>query len=778
MKKTDLCGNDWKLIYVKNKKYVTDGECSSTDELILRGYDIIDATVPGNLEIDLERAGKIDDPFYAGNHAKRDCEYLHAFYIKEFEYSGEYAAPELVFEGLDTIAEIYLNGKKVGRTDNMFIPHSFEVKSALKLGKNELAVHIRPAVIEARKYAHTANESSQRYNSESIYIRKAPHMYGWDIMPRIVSLGIWKPVYIVDKKPERITEFFIYTTKCNESEAKLRFNISCVIDNDECTDYSFRINGASGESEFSYECLLYHTSYDGVISVSAPKLWWPRFRGEQNLYCVTVTLLYRGEVIDTYNTTLGIRTVELIRTSYIDGDGNGEFCYKVNGKRIFLMGTNWVPVDALHSRDAERIPAILPLLTDINCNVIRIWGGNVYENDMLYDFCDREGILIWQDFCMGCGIYPQDSEFASRLATEIESVVKRLRHHPSLLVWAGDNENDIAIFWNHRMPRDPNGNTITRELIPRILRMHDFTRPYLPSSPYIDEAAYKSGMKPTEDHLWGPRDYFKGNFYKNSVCCFASETGYHACNSPDSVKRFIPEAYLWTAENSETWQGIDNDMWRYHAASPELDSPYTYRIKLMAKQVSVLFGKSVPNTLADFAKASQISQAEAKKYFIERFRVSKWRRTGIIWWNLIDGWPQFSDAVVDYYGIKKLAYHYIKRSQNPALLAFDEPIGGEAELCAVNEFAENKTLKYTVTDLTRGEKILSGEVTALAESATRVANITVNDGEKRFLYIEWELDGKKYSNHYLTNIIDIDYKEYLSYIKKIGYDSFEGFSEL
>ena len=778
MRNLNLCGNDWKLIYVKNKNYVTEGQTNSVSELRARGYAEICAAVPGNLEIDLERAGVIEDPFYAGNHSKRDCEYYHAFYIKDFEYAGGISAPRLVFEGLDTVAEIYLNGTFVGKTENMLIEHSIDIEKYLRVGKNELVVHIRPAVIEARKYPLTSGESGQTYNLESLHLRRAPHTFGWDIMPRIVSLGIWRPVSIVGTKSERITEFYLYTTRCNEREAHLRFNLSAVIENDEVTDYAVNIRARSGESEFSFSKTLYHTSTEGDFKVRNPLLWWPRFSGEQNLYDVEVTLTYRGEVIDVYKTTVGIRTVELERTSVIDKNGEGKFCYKVNGKRVFLMGTNWVPVDALHSRDAERMPSILPMLTDINCNVIRIWGGGVYENDMLYDFCDREGILIWQDFIMGCGVYPTDDEFMGRLADEIEWVIKRLRHHPSLLVWAGDNENDIALTWHGLARRDPNGNPITRELIPRLLWRHDYTRPYLPSSPYIDEEAYATGAKPTEDHLWGPRDYFKGPFYRNSVCCFASETGYHACNSPDSVKKFIPDEYIWTSENSENWRGIDNDMWLYHSASPELKSNYTYRIRLMANQVTTLFGGSVPNTLADFAKASQISQAEAKKYFIERFRVTKWRRTGIIWWNLIDGWPQFSDAVVDYYGIRKLAYHYIKRSQNPVLLAFDEPEDGEITLCAVNEFSSDKTLKYTVTDLTAGVKVLSGETSAAAESATRVAKLPIKDGEKHFLYIEWEMDGKLYSNHYMTNIIDIDYREYLSYLERVGYDSFEGFSEV
>lgn len=777
MENIDLCGNDWKLIYVKNSDYKADGETHEADELRRRGYSEIAAEVPGNLEIDLERAGIIEDPFYAGNHAKRELEYLHAFYIKHFEYGGSLHAPRLVFSGLDTVAQIYLNGTLVGKTENMLIEHSLDIGGALREGDNELVVHIRPAVIEARRYQLTSGESAQTYNLESLHLRKAPHMFGWDIMPRIVSLGIWRPVSIVGTKDERITEFYLYTSRCNEREAQLRFNFSANISRDEVTDYAISVRGRCGESEFAFSKTLYHTSTEGDFKVSAPKLWWPRFCGEQNLYDIEVTLTYLGEVIDVYKTRTGIRTVELKRTSVIDKNGEGEFCYLVNGKRVFLMGTNWVPVDALHSRDEKRLPAILPMLTDINCNVIRIWGGNVYESDTLYDFCDREGILIWQDFIMGCGVYPTDDEFMGRLASEIEWVVKKLRHHPSILVWAGDNENDIALTWRGLAKRDPNRNPITRELIPRLLWRHDYTRPYLPSSPYIDEAAYASGGKPTEDHLWGPRDYFKGPFYRGSVCCFASETGYHACNSPESVKRFIPKDYVWTSESSRDWAGIDNDMWLYHSASPELRSNYTYRIRLMANQVTALFGESVPNTLADFAKASQISQAEAKKYFIERFRVTKWRRTGIIWWNLIDGWPQFSDAVVDYYGIKKLAYHYIKRSQNPVLLAFDEPEDGEIALVCVNGFSVDKTVKYTVADLTSGVTVLSGEAVAFAQSSTRVAKLPINDTESHFLYIEWEMDGRKYSNHYMTNIKNIDYREYLSYLEKVGYDSFEGFGE-
>ena len=168
----------------------------------------------------------------------------------------------------------------------MLIEHTLDISDALKTGENELVVHIRPAVIEARKYPLTAGEGGQTYNLEALHIRKAPHMYGWDIMPRIVSLGIWRPVSIVGTKAERITEFYCYTTKCNEKEAHLRFNLNAVIENDECMDYAVKIEGVSGESRFSYEKPLYHTSVEGDFKVASPLLWWPGFYGEQNLYSV------------------------------------------------------------------------------------------------------------------------------------------------------------------------------------------------------------------------------------------------------------------------------------------------------------------------------------------------------------------------------------------------------------------------------------------------------------------------------------------------------------
>jgi len=789
MKAMSLCGSAWSLYYVKNEKLCHDDRAfgaavTTVSELNERGYEVIPAVVPGNLELDLFRAGRIEEPFFGLNQWNRDCEYLHMFYVTEFNYGGGYESPELYFEGLDTFAEIYLNGTFLAQTDNMLIPHAIPSGGALRNGINELLIHIRPAVIEARKYPITPNDNALPYNIESLYIRKAPHMYSWDIMPRFVSGGIWRPLTLRERKAERILSDDVYLTTLSvdvgKEKAEMRLNYNISVTGDDISEYEIELSGICGDARVYWRDRLRFTGGNRNFTVDNAKFWWPRNAGEPNLYRFTLTLYRKGEMIDVWERDIGIRTVKLERTSLTDRDGNGQFRFIINGKPIFCMGTNWVPVDAFHSRDAERIPKIMPMLTELGCNIVRVWGGNVYENDLFYDYCDRDGIMVWQDFIMGCATYPQDMEFSLRLEREIEAAVKRLRNHTSIILWAGDNENDFCYSW-HGVHRDPNKvNLLTRKMIPEVLERLDFFRPYLPSSPYVDGVAFENGCHNiSEDHLWGPRDYFKGDYYRNTVCHFASETGYHGCPSPDSIKRYISPEKLWTATESAHWTGIDNDEWLCHATAQETDPrmDYVYRIRLMADQVTTLFGASVPCTLNDFARASQISQAEAKKYFIERFRLSKWRRTGIIWWNLIDGWPQISDAIVDYYFVKKLAYSYIKRSQAPLCLMIDEPIDGRSGLYAVNDGDCAKEFAYKVTELASGKTVVSGLHIAAPDSSALIAYIPISEGEQKFYYIEWECDGIKCSNHYMSNIKNINYAEYMSYIKSIGYSTWEGMED-
>lgn len=726
---------EWKIAYAPNFE-CADKKYTAVEELYKSGFEIINASVPGNFELDLMNAGKIDDLYYSTNTLKaQKLENMHIWYFCRFKAEENQF---LRFEGIDTVADIYINGEFVKSTDNMFM--AYDVYADLKQGENEVVVHIKPAMIESRKYLPPVGCTTLKYGNPTLYLRKAAHMFGWDIMPRIVSAGLWKEVKLCTKKTDRINEVFFATNKIDKEKAFMRFYLNADIHGDFAQDYSVKIEGVCKGSSFSKEEQLWHNTHSFEFEVDSPKLWWPKNSGDPNLYDTVISLYHKGKLCDSCKLKLGIRTVELDRTDVTDSDEN-------------------------------RLGKALELLNDIGCNAVRCWGGNVYESDRFYEFCDEHGIMVWQDFAMGCAVYPQEFGFAEKIAEEAEYQVKRLRNHPSIVLWAGDNECDLSYRdWNGFV-RDPNNSFINRAVVKNVVLNHDYTRPYLPSSPYMSEKAVNGeGIMP-EEHLWGPRDYFKGDFYKNTFCHFASETGYHGFPSPKSLKQFLKEPQKIFNED-----GTATDEYLVHAASMELspDAPFAYRIKLAYDQVVTLFGKA-EDSLDDFVRQSQISQAEAKKYFIEKFRINKWKCTGIIWWNLLDGWPQVSDAVTDYYYTKKLAYHYIKRSQAPICLMFDEPKDNKITLMGVNDITDSVSLSYTVKKLYEDTVVLCGNADLEADSSKKINVLEIQPNEKEFYLIEWKIGKKTYKNHYFTNIIDIDYKKYIAALDKCGMNEFEGF---
>ncbi|HZP84542.1 MAG TPA: hypothetical protein VFB21_23105, partial [Chthonomonadaceae bacterium] len=523
------------------------------------------------------------------------------------------------------------------------------------------------------------------------------------------------------------------------------------------THYEIEIEGRCGESQFARRERILFEAGRIVFHVADPQRWWPRGRGPAALYDVTVRLYRDGQEIDRRAFRHGIRTIELRRTSITDSFGKGEFCFVVNGEKLFVKGTNWVPADAYHSRDLERIPRMLALVEELDCNMIRCWGGNVYENDLFYDLCDEKGILIWQDFAMACALYPQDDVFCARLAEEAQKVVRRLRQHACLALWAGDNECDDAYLWSGL--GDPDSNRLTREALPRVLQAEDPIRPYLPSSPYTDAEAQRAGAEfRSENHLWGPRDYFRSDFYRNALCHFASEIGYHGCPAPSSLRRFLSPDKLWPPQNEE---------WLLHSTSPVPGVDiYDYRVALVCNQVREMFG-SVPETLEDFARLSQYVQAEAFKFFIEMFRTAKWRRTGLLWWNLIDGWPQISDAVVDYYFEKKLAFDYIKAVQAPLCLMLREPKAWRQELVACNDTREDISLTYRLYESGAAQVLAADSRVARGDSVTPLASIPHFAGDKRFYIIEWESERGSGVNHYLTGSPPFDAEQYRSWLDSL-----------
>ncbi|MCE5218834.1 glycoside hydrolase family 2 [bacterium] len=753
----DLCG-EWSFAYVEGEP---QGQYRCQEELQAAGLQELRAQVPGNFELDLQANGIIEEPFYGMNMAKLfRYETAHVWYWRRFKASEvEGMDAELVFEGVDCFAEIYLNGELIGECDNMLVEHVFPVGGKLK-EDNEVFVHLRPALEEARKYDYPPHLRALGSNYDSLYVRKAPHMYGWDIMPRAISAGLWRPVRLQLRPVERLERVYLQTqsvsTAHSSADLLLCYDAKTIGKPEDV--YEIALQGVCGDSEFQARSRMLFQAGRMHAHVSKAKLWWPAGRGEANLYTVTATMYKNGVQIDQMQFEHGLRKVALDRTSTTDELGRGEFCFRVNGEKLFAKGSNWVPADAYHSRDAQRIPQMLEMAEDLRCNMIRCWGGNVYEDDLFYEICDRKGILIWQDFALACTLYPQDAEFQKRLEQEARKVVQRLRQHPCIALWSGDNECDA--FYKG-LGIDPNTNVLTRKVLPQVVAEEDGTRPYLGSSPYIDEEAVKQPSEYlSENHLWGPRDYYKSNFYTRSLCHFASEMGYHGCPAPESLRRFISPEKVWPYQNNEEWL--------LHASNPVPGvNQYEYRIELMAKQIRELFG-TVPDNLDDFAFASQASQAEAKKFFIEMFRCAKWRRTGILWWNLIDGWPQFSDAIVDYYFVKKLAYGFIKRAQEPLLVALREPGNWGQDVVACNDGREDLRLKWRVRDVDTDEVMAQGEGVAPADATTNLGRVPFSASWKRMYVIEWETESGKSLSHYLAGNPPFELEQYRAWLSKAG----------
>jgi len=771
-KKTRQITGDWRLYYAKNSECADYADkISSVGELLSHGLTPTAATVPGSFVLDLYNAGKIPDPFFGDNALKLQyLEAMHVWYAVDFDADFDDDSG-LLFEGLDTVADVYLDGKHILRAENMFTPHS---AAACGKGRHSLLIHFSPVVIEARKYRSAASSNALWYNYQGLYIRKSAHMFGWDILPRLVSCGIWKPIYFTKQKPDSINDVYVYTiyTKPEESKAKIRIFFDISVSDDLIQNYTFRFSGKCGDSSFCEEITPWGEQYGRLaFEIENAKLWWPRGYGEPNLYDCKAELLFGDEVLDAYELKIGLRTVELLRSESVK-DGEGQFLFKVNGVPVFWRGVNWSPLSPFPSESEKRLDEGLEYLWQSGSNCVRMWGGGIYECDEFFDFCDSRGIMVWQDFMMACAVYPQDEKFKNIIEKEVAYQVCRLRSHASLCLWSGDNECDCAFNTWGGVVRDPNDNVVTRETLPRIIRMHDFSRPYLPSSPYISPECFKNGLHSPEEHLWGDRPHFKSDFYTKSECCFVSEIGHHGAVSPKSAEKFIGGEYMYPILDKK---GNANPHWLAHSTESTAfarEMPYAYRMRMLVRKVTD-YVNELPSTYADFAKISQIIQAEAVKFFIELFRGGKWRRTGIIYWNLADGWPLSCEAVVDYYGTKKLAFEYMRRAYQPVYLMLRESENG-LSLVAVNDTLKDAAIKYTLTDALTGDIIARGDGTAAVNDATDFGEITL-PSKDTFCLIEWECGGEKHSSHYYGDICNIDVEKYISALKKCGFDTFEGF---
>ena len=720
-------------------------------------WPAVNAHVPGMAQETLVNAGLEQDPFLGAHlHDFAKYEYFQFLYERTFAVPAEWQGETVVLrlEGVDTLADIYVNDRFAGRAANMMIGHEFDVTALLRPGMaNTLSVHIHSAMNEARSREYTIGMRGTARRNEICWLRKAPHCFGWDIAPRLVTAGLWRGVSLEVRPATRISETYYAVSSLSPAGATLQYACRFATDRDTLEGFTIRIAGECGDSRFEFTEPAHFVSMNYTCVIPAPRLWWPKGYGAQPLYTVTMQLILNGEVVDEKRERIGLRTVHLERR-FTPGDQ--EFRLFVNGEPIFVKGTNWVPLDAVHSRDAGRLQRAHDLVNDSGCNMMRCWGGNVYEDHAFFDLCDERGILIWQDFAMGNTNYPQTEEFYAAIEAEAGSVMKKLRNHPSLALWCSDNE---ITYKNEgfEFPQQENYyNRVSHEVLPRMIQEHDPYRILIKSSPEIPAGFHMFNVP--EQHNWGVRAWYKDDFYRNISAHFISEYGFHGCPAPSSIRRFIPEDKLWP---------LDNEIWAMHSTEDiRIEKTLNGRNELMRNHLKIMYG-CVPDTLSEFALLSQMYQGEAMKYQIERCRMQKWDKTGIIWWNMLDCWPQISDSVVDYYFRKKLAYHYIRRVQVPVLVMM-----GDLENWAYPVYIANDTLSpaevsCTISDADTGETVFTGRWTAGANSAEKIGQVPGFISDKRVFLIRFTVNGEEFGNHFLTGAPAYDPEDMKRWLEKI-----------
>lgn len=733
--------------------------------------------VPGNIELDLWRAGLEPEPYYGDNtfayrkYGREDWTYRRSFVTP----AGMSGACELVFEGIDCFGSIIFNGEDTGyRSENALIPHRVFVELKPEGEENTVEVEL------------TSPETMERFMPEeygaithmpeavtNLWMRRPGHSYGWDIAPKFNLGGIWRNVYVEKSDATTvIKELWFRTERISGNSADIDvYFVHDALDvhNENMTLW---VRGICGDSVFEQEFRIYsswgHAGFNrSAFRIDNVKLWEPAGYGEANLYDVNAELRIDGRVVGVASTRFGVRTIELDRSD-INVAGTGWFHFVINGKKTRVYGSNWVPADAFHSQDSKRVVDILKLFTDSHCNMVRCWGGGVYEDEEFYDYCDEHGLLVWQDFMFSGFKYPQHQAFLEQVRVEAESVVRRLRRRTCLALWCGDNECDQKYLMHQE---DPRKNKVNREVLPEVLYRLDPTRPYLPSSPYLSDKAFdfaneKNGGALTllmpERHLWGSRENFRQPFYTAVNAKFVSEMGWHGCPSLESLKKYIaPEHLKLDCVDLMTPQLVT------HASSPWPTSWMRGRNNLMVNQNDEYY-EDAPSDLPNFILANQIYQAEAFKYVVEHYRMAG-DCGGILWWNMMDCWPQLSDSVVDYYFNKKLAYYYLKRTQQPFVLMCTDTAGFHSTVKAVNDTRREQRGRYCVVDGETGAELLKGEFCVAAGGQAAVGRLRSRRSKNELWLLEWETDsGERGVNHFVSGNRVMNYGWYKGLLDAIG----------
>lgn len=612
------------------------------------------AMVPGVVHTDLLANKLIEDPFWENNEQKlqwierKDWKYRTTFTVTKAQLTP--ANIELAFDGLDTYAEVTLNGTSIIKASNMFRQWKTDIKKQLQVGKNQLEVVFRsPISYNQKKYdAHPHRLPSGSETKEprvGSFTRKAAYHFGWDWGPRFVSMGIWRPVRINSWNGARLSNVHCYTQSIASNEAKMM--VKATIEATEATQVKIRIDSAA----LSYNLKPGTNTIEYPFVVKNPQLWWCNGQGKPHLYTLKVSLNDGGNV-SRHQVKYGIRTIELVNKP--DSIGTA-FYFKLNGKPVFMKGANYIPQDAFLPRVTEKqYRKLIQDTKNAHMNMIRVWGGGIYENDLFYDLCDENGILVWQDFMFAGSLYPSDTEFIANVKQEVKENIIRLRNHPSIALWCGNNEIDVAWKnwgWQKKYGYSPQDSVklwqdylhLFHKVIPEQLTQYDPQRNYTTTSP-LSNWGTAENFNHSSMHYWGVwhgRDPFEK--FKENVGRFMVEYGFQSFPNMETIKKFAADTSLSLASTT-----MKNRQKSYIGNG------------LITKHVEQYFAP--PKSFEEFVVLSQKTQAKAYQMAIEQHLAKQPHCMGTLFWQLNDCWPGPSWSVIDYYGQHKLAYDAVKKA--------------------------------------------------------------------------------------------------------------------
>lgn len=631
----------------------------------------LSAQVPGTVHQDLIAHDKLPDPFYGMNEQKiqwvekEDWLYRTSFVLTEeqLHHEGVY----LVFEGLDTYADVFLNGSLLLKADNMFVGYRVPVKSVLRKGENKLVVRFRSPIREAMPQWESNGFDYQADNDHypqklSIFTRKAPYSYGWDWGIRMVTCGIWRPVYLQFADRAVVEDYFVHqqSVSAERVEVDNRLEINNISNHTQQAvvrvTYSY-----TGEPDKNVEQTvelqpgLNHISLP--VTVERPHLWMPNGWGEPALYMFEASVSVDGQVVSQKSHQIGLRSIRVVQEEDKDGQS---FYFEVNGVPMFAKGTNLIPSDALLPRvTRQRYSRLLEDVQSSNMNMIRVWGGGIYEDDAFFEEADRRGILVWQDFMFACTTYPHDPAFLRRVEAEAEYNIRRLRNHASLAMWCGNNEIYEGMrYWGWKEKYSPEVyqqmqegyDILFRQLLPQKVKEFDPGRFYLEGSPLEANWGRPESWKVGDSHNWGTW-YGQKPFESldKEIPRFMSEYGFQAFPEMKTIRTFAsPEDYE-----------LESPVMNAHQKS-------TIGNALIKKTMSLYY--PVPEKFEDLVYVGLVLQGHGMRRGMVAHRRNRPYCMGSLPWQLNDSWPVVSWSAIDYYGNWKAMQYHTRRAFAPVLV--------------------------------------------------------------------------------------------------------------